>query len=113
MNVAVVGHVEWIEFVRVESVPRPGEIVGAQETWEEPAGGGGVAAVELARLAGEAALYCLRTRWYVFTLLGVSGLWALWKSDRRAGLGSEEDESTGNGYDCRRADRQGNAVHGG
>lgn len=59
MKVAVVGHVEWIEFLRVESVPRPGEIVGAQETWEEPAGGGGVAAVELARLAGEAALYCL------------------------------------------------------
>jgi len=56
---AVVGHVEWIEFVRVESVPRPGEIVGAEETWEEPAGGGGVAAVELARLAGESALYCL------------------------------------------------------
>jgi ribokinase len=55
---AVVGHVEWIEFLRVESVPRAGEIVGAQETWEEPAGGGGVAAVELARLAGEASLFC-------------------------------------------------------
>lgn len=59
MKVGVVGHVEWIEFVRVEAVPRPGEIVGAQETWEEPAGGGGVAAVELARLAGESSLYCL------------------------------------------------------
>lgn len=59
MKVAVVGHVEWIEFLRVESVPRAGEIVGTQETWQEPAGGGGVAAVELARLAGEAALYCL------------------------------------------------------
>ncbi len=59
MKVAVVGHVEWIEFLRVEAVPRPGEIVGARETWAEPAGGGGVAAVELARLAGEASLYCL------------------------------------------------------
>jgi len=59
VKVAVVGHVEWIEFLRVESVPRPGEIVGALETWEEPAGGGGVAAVELARLAGEAQLYGL------------------------------------------------------
>lgn len=58
MRVAVVGHVEWIEFLRVESVPRPGEIVGASEVWAEPAGGGGVAAVELARLAGEADLYC-------------------------------------------------------
>jgi ribokinase len=59
MRVAVVGHVEWIEFVRVEAVPRPGEIVGATETWSEPAGGGGVAAVELARLAGAAELYCV------------------------------------------------------
>ena len=59
MKVAVVGHVEWIEFLRVESVPRPGEIVSAQETWEEPGGSGGVAAAELARLAGESALYCL------------------------------------------------------
>ena len=58
MKVAVVGHVEWIEFVRVDTVPRPGEIVGAQETWGEPAGGGGVAAVELARLAGESLLFC-------------------------------------------------------
>jgi ribokinase len=59
MKLAVVGHVEWIEFLRVEAVPRPGEIVGAREIWAEPAGGGGVAAVELARLAGEAALYCV------------------------------------------------------
>jgi ribokinase len=59
MKLAVVGHVEWIEFLRVEAVPRAGEIVGAHELWAEPAGGGGVAAVELARLAGEAALYCL------------------------------------------------------
>lgn len=59
MRMGVVGHVEWIEFVRVEAVPRPGEIVSARETWEEPAGGGGVAAVELGRLAGESTLYCL------------------------------------------------------
>ena len=53
MRVAVVGHVEWIQFARVESVPEPGEIVHALEAWEEPAGGGAVAAVQLARLAGE------------------------------------------------------------
>jgi ribokinase len=52
VNLAVVGHVEWVEFVRVEHVPRPGEIVHALETWEEPAGGGAVAAVQLARLNG-------------------------------------------------------------
>jgi ribokinase len=53
MRVAVVGHVEWIEFARVERVPAPGEIVHALETWEAPGGGGAVAAVQLARLAGE------------------------------------------------------------
>jgi ribokinase len=53
MRVAVVGHVEWIEFARVERVPSPGEIVHVLEAWEEAAGGGAVAAVQLARLAGE------------------------------------------------------------
>ena len=52
MRVAVVGHVEWIEFARVEQVPRPGEIVHALETWEQAGGGGAVAALQLARLAG-------------------------------------------------------------
>jgi ribokinase len=53
MSVAVVGHVEWIDFARVERVPRPGEIVHVLEAWEQVAGGGAVAAVQLARLAGE------------------------------------------------------------
>jgi ribokinase len=57
MRVAVVGHVEWVEFARVEAVPRPGEITHASETWEEPAGGGAVAAVQLARLAGSCLLF--------------------------------------------------------
>jgi ribokinase len=57
MRVAVIGHVEWVEFVRVESVPRPGEIVHALETWDEAAGGGAVAAVQLARLAGSCTLF--------------------------------------------------------
>jgi ribokinase len=57
MNVAVVGHVEWIEFVRVEHVPLQGEIVHAQEVWSEAAGGGAVAAVQLARLAGGSTLF--------------------------------------------------------
>jgi len=52
MRVAVVGHVEWIEFARVPEVPAPGAIVHASETWEEPGGGGAVAAVQLAKLAG-------------------------------------------------------------
>ena len=57
MRVAVVGHVEWVEFARVERVPRPGEIVHALETWEEPAGGGAVAAAQLARLAGSCRFF--------------------------------------------------------
>jgi ribokinase len=65
MRVAVVGHVEWVEFARVERVPRPGEIVPALETWEEPAGGGAVAAAQLARLVGS----CL-----FFTALGADEL---------------------------------------
>ena len=51
-RVAVVGHVEWIEFARVPRLPAPGEIVHASETWEEAGGSGSVAAVQLAKLAG-------------------------------------------------------------
>jgi ribokinase len=59
MKVAVVGHVEWIQFARVERVPEPGEIVSAYETWEEPGGGGAVAAVQLAKLNGSVTFYTL------------------------------------------------------
>lgn len=57
MEVAVVGHVEWIRFCRVERVPGPGEIAHSTEDWEQAGGGGGVAAIQLAQLAGQAALY--------------------------------------------------------
>ena len=57
MRVAVVGHVEWIEFARVERFPEPGAIVQATKTWEQAGGGGAVAAVQLAALAGRATLY--------------------------------------------------------
>jgi ribokinase len=57
VNVAVVGHVEWVEFVRVEHVPRPGEIVHSLDRWEEPGGGGAVAAVQLARLNGAVSFF--------------------------------------------------------
>lgn len=57
MKVAVVGHVEWCRFVRVEDLPRAGQIVHATEAWEESAGGGAVAAAELARLNGEALFF--------------------------------------------------------
>jgi ribokinase len=57
VKVAVVGHVEWVEFAPVEHVPHPGEIAQAGETWEEAGGGGSVAALQLARLAGAATLF--------------------------------------------------------
>jgi ribokinase len=57
VKVAVVGHVEWVEFAPVEHVPKPGEIVQAGETWQEAGGGGAVAALQLARLAGASTLY--------------------------------------------------------
>jgi ribokinase len=54
MRVAVVGHVEWVQFARVARVPAAGEIAHASATWEAAGGGGAVAAVVLARLAGAA-----------------------------------------------------------
>src|SRR5262245_64776120 len=56
-TVSVVGHVEWVEFLRVERVPRPGEIAHVLETWAEAAGGGADAAVQLAKLAGSSQLF--------------------------------------------------------
>jgi ribokinase len=56
-KVAVVGHVEWVQFGRVEHLPRAGEVVHATGAFEEPAGGGAVAAVALARLAGGCAFH--------------------------------------------------------
>jgi len=57
VKVAVVGHVEWVEFIRLERVPATGEIVHAEETWTEAAGGGAVAAGQILRLAGAATFF--------------------------------------------------------
>lgn len=65
MRTAVVGHHEWVYFVRVERVPTAGEIIHARDWWEAPAGGGAGAAVQLAKLAGDASF---------FTALGDDGL---------------------------------------
>ena len=53
----MVGHVEWCLFVRVAEVPARGAIVHAQEKWEEAAGGGAVAAAQLARMSDEVLLF--------------------------------------------------------
>jgi ribokinase len=51
-QIAVVGHCEWTEFARVPRVPEPGDIVQASDAWEQIAGGGAVAAVQIAKLTG-------------------------------------------------------------
>jgi ribokinase len=57
VRVAVVGHVEWVSFARVDAVPPVGGIAHATETWEGAGGGGGVAAIQLAKLAGSCELF--------------------------------------------------------
>lgn len=57
MRLAVVGHVEWIRFARVETLPGRGEIAHAHDEWEQAGGGGGVAAAQLALLCDEVHLF--------------------------------------------------------
>jgi ribokinase len=57
MRVGVVGHVEWVEFLRVPRVPAAGDIVHASEVFEHAAGGGGVASVQLRKLAGSCTFF--------------------------------------------------------
>jgi len=52
LRLAVVGHVEWVQFVAVPQLPAAGGIQHASAYREEPAGAGAVAAVQLARLTG-------------------------------------------------------------
>ena len=57
METAVVGHTEWITFADVDAVPPAGGIAHTTNEWETPGGGGAVAAVQLAKLAGSATFY--------------------------------------------------------
>src|SRR5215471_2780548 len=57
MRVAVIGHVEWVEFLRVDRVPRAGEIIHGSIGPVVPAGGGAVAAVQLARWGAETLFF--------------------------------------------------------
>jgi ribokinase len=53
MRVAVVGHVEWVDFIPVAALPRPGEVVHATGGFARAAGGGGVVSGVLAELGAE------------------------------------------------------------
>lgn len=52
LRLAVVGHVEWVSVVGVETLPQAGRVGHARSFLEEPGGGGAVVAVQLARLLG-------------------------------------------------------------
>ncbi|MDX6687224.1 MAG: ribokinase [Baekduia sp.] len=55
---AVVGHVEWVDFLVAPRLPAPGEILHADSAHEAPAGGGAMAAYAMASLTGGCAFYC-------------------------------------------------------
>jgi ribokinase len=57
LRLAVVGHVEWAEFLRVPHLPAAGEIEHVTDHWEAAAGGGAVTAVQLAKLAGQSTFF--------------------------------------------------------
>jgi ribokinase len=57
MRVAVIGHVEHVEFAPVDRIPGPGEIAHAGQGWAVAAGGGAVAAAQLAKLAGSCEFF--------------------------------------------------------
>ena len=50
LNFAVVGHVEWINFLKVDQLPKPGVISHSDKSIEYPAGGGSVIAKTLSEL---------------------------------------------------------------
>jgi ribokinase len=57
VRVAVVGHVEWLDFAVVDHLPVAGEIVSATDHFSTAAGGGSVAAVQLRKLSGAADFF--------------------------------------------------------
>ena len=53
LKLAVIGHIEWVTFLKVDHLPIAGEISHAKDYFEEAAGGAAVAAVQMARLINE------------------------------------------------------------
>ena len=50
LNLAVIGHIEWINFLRVDKLPKPGIISHSKKSIEYPAGGGSIIAKILSDL---------------------------------------------------------------
>ena len=57
LQLAVVGHLEWVTFLAVKELPSPGQISRAYRSLEEPAGAGAVVAVQLAKLTGRSVSF--------------------------------------------------------
>jgi ribokinase len=53
VRLAVVGHIEWVEFIPVPRLPEPRQVVHAGDPFARAAGGGGVVAGVLAELGAE------------------------------------------------------------
>jgi len=53
LKLAVIGHIEWVKFLKVDQLPLAGQISHAKDCFEEAAGGAAVAAVQMARLINE------------------------------------------------------------
>ena len=52
IKLAVVGHIEWMTFLKVDHLPQPGLIGHASKILKEPAGGGSVSAVQMSNICG-------------------------------------------------------------
>src|SRR2546423_236640 len=58
VQVAVVGHVEWVDFILVPRMPDRGQVAHAEGAFTRAAGGGGVVAGVLAELGAEGDFFC-------------------------------------------------------
>jgi ribokinase len=58
IRVAVVGHVEWVDFVCVDRFPERGAVTPAERAFTHAGGGAVVAAVVLTQLGAEVDLFC-------------------------------------------------------
>tara|TARA_Y100001968_G_scaffold29969_1_gene23183 strand:+ start:54 stop:896 length:843 start_codon:yes stop_codon:yes gene_type:complete len=50
LKLAVIGHIEWVTFLKVDQLPLAGQISHSKDCFEEAAGGAAVAAVQMAKL---------------------------------------------------------------
>ena len=51
LDFAVIGHVEWMNFLMVDQFPKPGVISHSENSLEYPAGGGSIIAKRLSELS--------------------------------------------------------------